>query len=72
MYLEKLRQFQPVAMQILENSLVNNQLSHAYLFSGAKGTLTKEAAILLADRKSTRLNSSHLVLHRRSRMPSSE
>ncbi len=48
MYLEKLRQFQPVAMQILENSLVNNQLSHAYLFSGAKGTLTKEAAILLA------------------------
>src|SRR5690554_2056651 len=48
MYLEKLRQFQPVAMQILENSLVNNQLSQDYLFSGAKGTLTKEAAILLA------------------------
>lgn len=48
MYLEKLRQFQPVAIKILENSLKNNQLSHAYLFSGTKGTLTKEAAVLMA------------------------
>ena len=48
MYLEKLRKFQPVAIKILENSLINNQLSHAYLFSGSRGTLTKEAAILLA------------------------
>jgi len=48
MYLEKLRKFQPVAIKILESSLINNQLSHAYLFSGSRGTLTKEAAILLA------------------------
>lgn len=46
--LKKLRQTQPVAIQIVENSLVSNQLSHAYLFTGAKGSLTKEAAILLA------------------------
>src|SRR5690554_7135269 len=48
MYLEKLRKLQPVAIKILESSLINNQLSHAYLFSGSRGTLTKEAAILLA------------------------
>jgi DNA polymerase-3 subunit delta' len=46
--LEKLRKTQPIAIQILENSLVSNQLSHAYLFSGTKGSLTKEAALLLA------------------------
>lgn len=46
--LEKLRKTQPVAIKILENSLISNQLNHAYLFSGTKGSLTKEAAILLA------------------------
>lgn len=46
--LEKLRKTQPVAIKILENSLNSNQLNHAYLFSGEKGSLTKEAALLLA------------------------
>jgi DNA polymerase-3 subunit delta' len=46
--LEKLRLTQPVAIKILENSLISNHLSHAYLFSGSKGSLTKEAALLLA------------------------
>ncbi|NLA78739.1 MAG: DNA polymerase III subunit delta [Erysipelothrix sp.] len=48
MILAKLRELQPVVIQILENSLTHQQLSHAYLFSGSLGTLTKEAAILMA------------------------
>lgn len=48
MILAKLRELQPVVIQILENSLTHHQLSHAYLFSGSQGTLSKEAALLLA------------------------
>ncbi len=48
MFYSELKKVQPVAIQILENSLKKHQLSHAYLFSGSKGSLTKEAAILLA------------------------
>ncbi len=48
MFYKTLKQAQPVAVQILENSLKKQQLSHAYLFNGSRGSLTKEAAILLA------------------------
>ena len=48
MFYNELKRVQPVAIQILENSLKKQQLSHAYLFSGEKGSLTKEVAIFLA------------------------
>ncbi len=43
-----LKKAQPHALRILENSIKNNRLSHAYLFTGANGTYKKEMAFHLA------------------------
>jgi DNA polymerase-3 subunit delta' len=43
-----LKSAQPRALKILENSIKNNRLSHAYLFTGPKGTYKKEMAYHLA------------------------
>ena len=48
MYRELLESNQPVVYRTIGNALRRNRLSHCYLFSGQKGTLTREAAILLA------------------------
>lgn len=45
---EILKKAQPKVLQILENSKKFNRLSHAYLFSGPKGSLKKEMAYLFA------------------------
>lgn len=42
-----IKEKQPVVYNILHNSLVNDTLAHAYLFSGIKGSLQEEAAYLL-------------------------
>lgn len=39
---------QPVVTQIIQNSFVNQRLSHAYLFSGQRGTGKKDMANVLA------------------------
>jgi DNA polymerase-3 subunit delta' len=39
-----LKKAQPRALRIIENSKKNNRLSHAYLFTGPKGTYKKELA----------------------------
>lgn len=46
--LERLKNNQPVVYTILNNSLVNNKLAHAYMLSGIKGSLQTETAYLLA------------------------
>lgn len=43
-----LKKSQPNVLRILENSLKNNRLSHAYLFTGPNGTYKKETAYHLA------------------------
>lgn len=43
-----LKKAQPYALRIIENSIKNNRLSHAYLFTGPKGTYKKEMALHLA------------------------
>ena len=43
-----LKRAQPRALRIIENSIKNNRLSHAYLFTGPKGTYKKEMAYHLA------------------------
>ena len=48
MFQEYLRENQPVAYQTLRNALEKGRMSHAYLFSGPKGTGKKEAAYLMA------------------------
>lgn len=45
--LELLKEKQPVVHNILNNALKSNKLSHAYLFSGIKGSLQDEVALLL-------------------------
>lgn len=45
---EKLKKNQPVAYKILENSLKNQRLAHAYLFCGDAGCGKMNTAILLA------------------------
>lgn len=47
MILEDLRKNQKVAYRILENALLKNQLAHAYLFTGERGTPKLESAYLL-------------------------
>lgn len=42
-----LKQQQPIAYQTLSHALTNNKLAHAYILSGAAGTMKKECAILL-------------------------
>ena len=44
----KLEKAQPRALRIIENSIKNNRLSHAYLFAGPNGTYKKEMAFHLA------------------------
>lgn len=44
----KLADIQPIATQIITNSIVKQRISHAYLLEGPKGTGKMEAAILLA------------------------
>jgi DNA polymerase-3 subunit delta' len=39
-----LKKAQPRALRIIENSINNNRMSHAYLFTGPKGTYKKEMA----------------------------
>ena len=48
MHREQLLLQQPVVYKTLRNALKNDRLSHCYLFSGQKATMTREAAILLA------------------------
>ena len=43
-----LKKAQPYALRIIENSIKNDRLSHAYLFTGPKGTYKKEMALHLA------------------------
>jgi DNA polymerase-3 subunit delta' len=43
-----IKRAQPRALRIIENSIKNNRLSHAYLFTGPKGTYKKEMAYHLA------------------------
>lgn len=43
-----LKKAQPRALKIIENSIKNNRLSHAYLFTGPQGTYKKEMAYHLA------------------------
>ena len=43
-----LKKAQPRALQIIENSKKNDRLSHAYLFTGPKGTYKKEMAYYFA------------------------
>ncbi|MDR1795601.1 MAG: DNA polymerase III subunit delta [Erysipelotrichaceae bacterium] len=45
---ENLKMQQPVIYQLLQAQLRDNRRSHAYLFSGSRGSGTKDAAILLA------------------------
>lgn len=45
---ETLKQLQPVVYQTLYNSLKQDKVAHAYLFSGLVGTPRKETAYLLA------------------------
>ena len=45
---DKLKKEQPVVYQILKNALNSNRLSHAYLFTGQKGTPRMQAALWLA------------------------
>ena len=35
---QTLKKAQPRALRIIENSIKNNRMSHAYLFVGGKGT----------------------------------
>ena len=43
-----IKKAQPKVLRIIENSIKNNRLSHAYLFTGPKGTYKKEVAIHFA------------------------
>ena len=45
---EQLKKNQPIVYRTLSNALQKNRLAHAYLFSGPKGSPTKEVALLLA------------------------
>ena len=48
MAFDKIRQSQPKVVQLLENSLKKDRLSHAYLFEGEQGTKKFETAIYFA------------------------
>lgn len=45
--LELLKNKQPIVYNILNNAIASNKLAHAYLFSGIKGSLQEEMALLL-------------------------
>ena len=44
----QLKKEQPVVYRVLSNALVHNHLAHAYLFSGPKGSIKEETALLFA------------------------
>ncbi|KIL52435.1 DNA polymerase III subunit delta' [Jeotgalibacillus campisalis] len=44
----ELQQWQPLAAQMLVNSLSKSRVAHAYLFEGARGTGKKDMAVFLA------------------------
>ncbi|GAA0467360.1 DNA polymerase III subunit delta' [Alkalibacillus silvisoli] len=46
----QLREVQPVATRMLQNSIVKNRIAHAYLFHGPKGTGKEKASLLFAMR----------------------
>lgn len=48
MAFDKIRESQPKVVQLLENSLKKDRLSHAYLFEGQKGTKKFETAVYFA------------------------
>ncbi|NMH67763.1 DNA polymerase III subunit delta' [Bacillus sp. RO3] len=48
MKFEEIQPFQPVVLQMLQNSIVKDRVAHAYLFEGEKGTRKKEMSILFA------------------------
>ena len=48
MKFEEIQPFQPIVLQILQNSIVKDRVAHAYLFEGDKGTRKKEVSILYA------------------------
>ncbi|MEG9298900.1 DNA polymerase III subunit delta' [Mangrovibacillus sp. Mu-81] len=48
MKFEELQSFQPVVLQMLQNSIMKNRVAHAYLFEGEKGTRKKEVSMLFA------------------------
>jgi len=48
MYKERFKSNQPIAYMMLNNTLKSQQLSHAYLFTGQRGSHMREAALLLA------------------------
>lgn len=45
---KELKKEQPVVYKVLSNALTKNRLAHAYLFSGQKGSIKEETAILFA------------------------
>ena len=48
MAFDNIKQSQPKVVQLLENSLKKDRLSHAYLFEGEKGTKKFDTAIYFA------------------------
>ncbi|AIO18084.1 DNA polymerase III subunit tau [Candidatus Izimaplasma bacterium HR1] len=48
MAFDKIKESQPKVVQLLENSLKKDRLSHAYLFEGEKGTMKFETALYFA------------------------
>jgi DNA polymerase-3 subunit delta' len=48
MAFDKIRSSQPMVVQLLENSVKKDRLSHAYLFEGEKGTKKFETALYFA------------------------
>jgi len=48
MAFDKIKHTQPKVVQLLENSLKKDRLSHAYLFEGEKGTYKHETAVYFA------------------------
>ncbi len=48
MAFDKIKQAQPRVVQLLENSIKTNRLSHAYLFEGEKGTRKFDTALYFA------------------------
>ncbi|MDD7282231.1 hypothetical protein [Floccifex sp.] len=45
---EELKKNQPIVYQTLSNALKYNRLAHAYLFTGAKGSIKSQTALLFA------------------------
>ncbi|WP_406685961.1 DNA polymerase III subunit delta' [Rossellomorea vietnamensis] len=48
MLFEEIQPFQPVVLQMLQNSILKDRVAHAYLFEGEKGTRKKEMSMLFA------------------------